>query len=308
MLMELLARFPRTYCWLPNFAFNYLAKRSRAVLSPDALQDVQAVINCSEPCKIADMRAFTDRFAPNGLRKEAAQVCYAAAEYVFAMTQTDIDRVVEPVFVDARMLEDEHRAVICTETDPQAKPIVPVGRIIPGAQIRIGADLPDGDVGEIQVRGTSLCSGYFRNGELSETKFKDGWYHTGDLGFRLGDIFFVTGRMDDLIIVRGKNIYAHDIEAIAGSVPGVKPGRAIAFGIDDKSGTQALAVAVEAIDSAERKNIQLEVNDQVGNIFGIVPADVCVVGENTLVKTTSGKISRSENKKRYLEGALVEYR
>jgi len=308
MLIELLASSPKSYCWLPNFAFNYLAKRTRITLEPDALRDVRAVINCSEPCKIADMQAFTNRFISSGLRVEAAQVCYAAAEYVFAMTQTDVDRKVEAVFVDARKLEDEHRAVVCAETDADAKPIVPVGQIVPGAQIRIGVDLPDGEVGEIQIRGPSLCSGYFRNEALSETKFRDGWYHTGDLGFRLGDVFFVTGRMDDLIIVRGKNIYAHDVEAVAGAVPGVKPGRAIAFGIDDKSGTQALAVAVEVVENAERKAVQLDVNAQIGNIFGIVPADVCVVSENTLIKTTSGKISRSENKKRYIEGSLVEYR
>lgn len=308
LLMELLARSPRSYCWLPNFAFNYLAKRARATLGPDALKDVRAMINCSEPCKITDMRAFTERFTLHGLRPEAAQVCYAAAEYVFAMTQTDISKPVVPLFVDARILEEQNRADACSETDAHAKPIVPVGHIVPGAQIRIGDSLADGAVGEIQIRGTSLCSGYFRNEDLTKTKFKDGWYHTGDLGFRLGDMFFVTGRIDDLIIVRGKNIYAHDIEAIAGSIPGVKPGRAIAFGIDDRSGTQALAVAVEAVDGSLKNDIQIKVNDQVSNIFGIVPADVCVVGENTLIKTTSGKISRSENRKRYLEGTLLNYR
>lgn len=308
LLIELLARYPRSYCWLPNFAFNYLAKRSRATLGPDALKEVRAVINCSEPCKIADMQAFTQRFISHGLRAEAVQVCYAAAEYVFAMTQTDIFQPVAPIFVNARVLEDQHRAEVCSESDAQAKPIVPVGRMVPGAQIRIGDGLREGEVGEIQIRGTSLCSGYFRNENLTKTKFKDGWYHTGDLGFKQGDIFFVTGRIDDLIIVRGKNIYAHDIEAIAGSIPGVKAGRAIAFGVDDNSGTQALAVVVEAIDGSQIKDIQLETNVHISNIFGIVPADICVVSENTLIKTTSGKISRSENKRRYLEGELVNYR
>jgi acyl-CoA synthetase (AMP-forming)/AMP-acid ligase II len=308
ILMELLASFPATYCWLPNFAFNYVAKRSRATLGPNSLLDVRAVINCSEPCKISDMRAFTDRFRENGLREQSAQVCYAAAEYVFAMTQTSLASAIEPLIINGKILEIEHRAVRCAPDNPDAKAVVPVGKVIPGAQITIDENSPDGVVGEIRIAGPSLCSGYFRNEETTRKKFRDGWYLTGDLGFKLDDTFYVTGRADDLIIVRGKNIYAHDVEAIAGNVHGVKPGRSIAFGIDDKSGTQALAVAVEATGDADAKGVQTEVNAQIRDVFGIVPADVCVVDENTLVKTTSGKISRSENRRRYLEGALVQYR
>ncbi len=303
-LISLLAENRNAYCWLPNFAFNYLAKRTRLELSADALSGVAAVINCSEPCKQDDMRAFSARFEPHGLPANAVQVCYAAAEYVFAMTQTPRGEPIEGLQVDAHILETEKRVVVAREATDRTKVIVPVGLPIEGAQVRIGDNLPDGHVGEVIIRGPSMCSGYFRNETTTAEKFVDGWYRTGDLGFWHDGILYVTGRIDDLIIVRGKNLYAHDIEELASSVAGVKPGRTTAFGIDDASGTQQLILAVEATGEVSPKSLKIEISDRINASFGIVPADIIAVRSNSLVKTTSGKISRSENRKSYLAKTL----
>lgn len=303
-LISLLAAHRNAYCWLPNFAFNYLAKRTRVELSDDALAGVAAVINCSEPCKQDDMRAFRTRFEPHGLTANAVQVCYAAAEYVFAMTQTPRGEPIEGLLVDAHILETEKRVVVAHEATDRTKVIVPVGLPIEGAEIRIGDNLPDGHVGEVIIRGPSMCSGYFRNESTTAEKFVDGWYRTGDLGFRHIGVLYVTGRIDDLIIVRGKNLYAHDIEELASSVPGVKPGRTTAFGVDDPSGTQQLILAVEATGEISPKSLKIEISDRINTNFGIVPADIIAVRSNSLVKTTSGKISRAENRKSYLAKTL----
>lgn len=303
-LISLLEKFPNAYCWLPNFAFNYLSKRTRLDLSETALASVRAVINCSEPCKQDDMRAFEARFHPHGLPLNAVQVCYAAAEYVFAITQTRRGAVIEGLLVDADVLETEKRVVMAHSATDRTKVIVPVGTPIEGAEVRIGDDLPDGHVGEVIIRGPSMCSGYFRNDETTKKKFVGGWYRTGDLGFRLNGAFYITGRIDDLVIVRGKNLYAHDIEELASGVDGVKIGRATAFGIDDSSGTQQLILVVEPDGDVAPKTLKIEISERINASFGIVPADIIVVRSNSLVKTTSGKISRAENRNRYLAKAL----
>ncbi|HBT69812.1 MAG TPA: hypothetical protein DEB63_18220 [Agrobacterium sp.] len=304
ILISLLAKYSRSYCWLPNFAFNYLAKRSRVELSDSSLEGVRAVINCSEPCKQNDMLAFINRFESHGLSASAVQVCYAAAEYVFGMTQTSFCSPLNTLVVDAHVLETENRVTLDEGQAIRSKTIVEVGKPIEGAEIRIGDNIADGIVDEIIIRGPSLCNGYFKNEETTRKKFKDGWYHTGDLGFRYDGKLYVTGRIDDLVIVRGKNIYAHDVEELASTIKGVKLGRVTAFGIDDASGTQQLILAVEATGDVAAKTMKAQLNDSINTSFGIIPADTVIVEENSLIKTTSGKISRSANQKAYLNKTI----
>lgn len=304
IMISLLARYPQAYCWLPNFAFNYLAKRSRVELTNSSLSNVRAVINCSEPCKQNDMEAFKARFEPHGLPPNAVQVCYAAAEYVFGMTQTSLAAPLTALSVDANALETENRITLTDGEGIRSKIIVEVGTPIAGAEIRIGDHAADGIVDEIIIRGPSLCNGYFKNEETTKEKFKNGWYHTGDLGFRYDGRFYVTGRIDDLVIVRGKNIYAHDVEQLASMVKGVKPGRVTAFGVEDTSGTQQLVLAVETTGDVSSKLLKAGINDSIHASFGIVPSDTIIVEENSLVKTTSGKISRSANQKAYLDRTI----
>lgn len=304
VMISLLAGCPQAYCWLPNFAFNYLAKRSRVELTESSLENVRAVINCSEPCKQNDMEAFKARFEPHGLPPNVVQVCYAAAEYVFGMTQTSFTAPLTALSVDANVLETENRITLTDGEGIRSKIIVEVGTPIAGAEIRIGDHAADGIVDEIIIRGPSLCNGYFKNEETTKEKFKNGWYHTGDLGFRYDGRFYVTGRIDDLVIVRGKNIYAHDVEQLASMVKGVKPGRVTAFGVEDTSGTQQLVLAVETTGDVSSKVLKAGINDSIHASFGIVPSDTIIVEENSLVKTTSGKISRSANQKAYLDRTI----
>ncbi|NRQ14609.1 AMP-binding protein [Ensifer sesbaniae] len=304
VLISLLEKHPNAYCWLPNFAFNYLAKRARLDLSENALSGVRAVINCSEPCKQDDMHAFETRFGPHGLPANAVQICYAAAEYVFAIAQTPRRAPITGLLVDAHILESERRVVVAHEATDRSKVIMPVGMPIEGVDIRIGDNLQDGNVGEVVIRGPSMCGGYFRNEETTKRKFVDGWYQTGDLGFKYEGVLYITGRVDDLIIVRGKNLYAHDIEQLASTIPGVKPGRTTAFGVDDASGTQQLILAVEATGEVAVRALKAEIIGRINDSFGIAPAHVVAVRANSLVKTTSGKISRSENRKNYLTRSM----
>jgi fatty-acyl-CoA synthase len=302
-IIDLMVATPNSFVWLPNFAFAYLAQRGRIPAAPDALANVKAVINCSEPCKEQAMDAFYDRFSPAGLSRSSVRVCYAMAEYVFAVTQTASGK--PPVLaVDRTALETRREVLLASYDNAQTQRIASVGKPINGAQVRIDAAQGEA-VGEICIAGPSLCAGYYRNVELSARKFRGGWYHSGDLGFLWEGELYVTGRADDLIIVRGRNIYAHDIEDILTHLPGVKAGRAVAFGIDNaKAGTQDLVVMAETAADAVPADIERHAREAILATFGVSPTAIRLVGLNRLVKTSSGKISRSENRAHFLARTL----
>jgi acyl-CoA synthetase (AMP-forming)/AMP-acid ligase II len=184
------------------------------------------------------------------------------------------------------------------------------GKPILGVRVRIvdatRQDLQEGVVGEIAVAGDSLFSGYFKLPDETTASLDQGWYYTGDLGLLNEGELYVTGRKKDLIIVRGRNFYAHEIEHLVGGLPGMKPGRAVAFGAyRDESGTEDAIVVAEATDFAElddraRSRRSVEVKRRIKAALDLDLYSVKLVAPGWLVKTTSGKISRLDNKQKYL--------
>jgi acyl-CoA synthetase (AMP-forming)/AMP-acid ligase II len=293
---------PYAVAWMPNFAFSYLAQRYRRSKKQIRLDRVHAIINCSEPCKAPDMNRFVEVFASFGLPATAVRVCYAMAENVFAVTQTP-ERPFKSLSVDRNAFSIEGKIVPCEGSDDGSITFVSVGKPISSTQVRIGGSAKPGDVGEIEISGSSLCSGYYANAELTREKFADGWYRTGDYGFFDGDELYVTGRKDDVIIVRGRNIYAHDVEEIVNSLGRTRAGRCVTIGLDDATGTQQMIIIAESNGIVD-ESVVPTINKKIVESIGVSPRDIVIVDRNTLVKTSSGKISRSENAARYVAGRL----
>jgi fatty-acyl-CoA synthase len=145
-----------------------------------------------------------------------------------------------------------------------------LGHPLPGLKMRIcdpqtGAELAEREVGELQISGTSLTTGYYKRPDLNAALLKDGWLRTGDLGYFVTPPggsrpeLVICGRIKDVIIIAGRNIYPEDIERAAGAVEGVRPGNVIAFGIDGSKGKETVVVVAEVKgDNFEeiRKNIR----------------------------------------------------
>jgi acyl-CoA synthetase (AMP-forming)/AMP-acid ligase II len=307
-LFEMIRRHRATLVWLPNFAYQHLVR----AIDPEQVHDlssVRAFIDCSEPCKPSTMTAFLDAFARWGVRAEALKACYAMAENCFAVTQTPPSRPPLYLSADAERLSKDGRLAPATAGAPAIE-LMSTGRPIAGVGVRIvddkRRDLPEGVVGEIAVAGDSLFSGYFKLPQETAASLGEGWYYTGDLGMLSEGELYVTGRKKDLIIVRGRNFYAHDIEHLVAGVEGLKPGRAVAFGVyRDESGTEEAVVVAEAADYAELEDKALrrrsvEVKQRIKAALDLDLYSVKLVAPGWLVKTTSGKISRSENKQKYL--------
>jgi acyl-CoA synthetase (AMP-forming)/AMP-acid ligase II len=290
LLLRALHEHGGTLCWLPNFAYSHCARRILdREMTGASLSRVRAFVNCSEPVLEASQRQFLERFAPIGARPGQLAVSYAMAENVFAVTQTPIGR---PPRVDV---------------GDAGTTYVSCGPPIPGTEVRIEGGAPERQVGEIQVRSGCMLSGYHGRPDLDAGLFEDGWYRTGDLGYLAAGELYVVGRKKDLIIVAGKNLHPHDLEAVVNSVAGVHPGRAVVFGVPDMDeGTELVAVVaeVESEDPAVRKAIGGAIRGALAARIGVVASYVHLVGPKWLLKTSSGKIARAANREKWLvEGA-----
>ncbi len=302
LFLEAIERFGGTHAWLPNFAFLHLARRIPRKKTW-ALQSVIALISCSEPCKAAAFDAFLARFGDEGITAETLQTCYAMAETVFAVSQSDLARPVRRLAVDPACINTLGPVL---PPPPGAAPLTLLsnGKPIDGCTVgvlRDGQFLGERELGELAIRADYMFSGYHNNPAATEAAFHDGWYRTGDIGFLDQNEVFVVGRTKDIIIINGKNVFVHDIEAAVSRVTGVKPGRAVAFGrYSEKSGSELLIVVAER-DGATipDHDIQRDINRAVVEEVGVPCSDIRVVEPGWLVKTTSGKTSRSENAVKY---------
>ena len=288
-----------TLVWQPNFAFQHLCRAVRASTDHD-LSGVRAWINCSEPCRAETFEQFAQRFAPIGVRLEQLQVCYAMAETVFAVSQSRPGRPNTEITVDADVLRETGRV----QRAHHGQRFLSAGSVIDGLTVRItnadGEDLPDAHVGVITIAGDCLFEGYHRQPLETAKKLRDGWYRTGDLGFLLDGELYLTGRENDLIIVHGKNYYAHELEFLLNQIPGLHPGRNVAAGwFRAEVGSEDVIIIAES-DTSDPTELARAIRNRLQDEAGLHPYDVRIVPPGWLIKTTSGKIARGANLDRYL--------
>jgi len=306
-LLQAVSRYQGTLTWLPNFAFNFCAQKIRdRDLAGINLSTWRAVINCSEPIHASSHQQFIERFAPYGFLPQAIATSYAMAENVFAVTQGGIE---SPVVLDPvqRRKFMTQKVAAPASPDDEAFIIVSSGRPIDGTRIKVidtkGHHLPDRIIGEIAIQSNCMLSDYFNRSDLTQKAFLEGWFLTGDLGYIADEELFVTGRMKDLIIVGGKNIYPQDLERLAGEVPGVHAGRVVAFGVfSEEAGTEEVVLLAEADadQPLQRQSIADQIRSNVNQGSDIVLRYIEVLDRGWLLKTSSGKIARGANREKYL--------
>ena len=304
-LFEVIEQQHATHVWLPNFAFRHLERAVRRTDRTWTLDSVKAWVNCSEPCKPEAFAAFLARYADHGVTVESLTCCYAMAETVFAVTQSFPGAPVTTRHVATVGFGEIGEAVVTCPSGDGSTSVLGCGVPIAGCQVRIGgADGQDGIYGEIEVSADFLFDGYFRAPERTAMALKGGWYQTGDIGFIDSGELFVCGRLDDRIIVGGRNLYAHQIEQLIASVPGVAPGRVVAMGIyHPDTGSERLVIAAEI--SGEPGAIAKMIIQALNTSLGLRPADIRLFSDRRIIKTTSGKVDRKRNRERYLSGGFA---
>ncbi|MBI5957976.1 MAG: AMP-binding protein, partial [Chloroflexi bacterium] len=312
ILLRTIHDYKGTLCWLPNFSYNFLATRIRkSALDGLDLSSLRAVINCSEPVRHDSHVTFAERFTEYGLAPLALQTCYAMAENTFAVTQSEIGAAPVVDEISRDLIMTQRRAQPLNGSSAPSMTMVSCGQAIPNTEIRIvdaeRRDLPERYVGEIALRSDCMLTGYYHRADATGEAMQDGWYFTGDYGYLADGELFITGRKKDLIIVAGKNIYPQDIENILNDIPGVHPGRTVAFGVlNEQLGTEDIAVIgeVETEDPDELDQIKREIRGRIAQTTDVMAHYVHLVGPNWLLKTSSGKIARGANKDKFIKEVI----
>jgi acyl-CoA synthetase (AMP-forming)/AMP-acid ligase II len=293
----------------PNFAYGLCVRRVRPEeRSKLDLSSWRLALNGAEQVSLRTLIDFERAFAVSGFRPSAMLPVYGLAEASVAVSFHRPDEPVRYEVVDRQALAGG-RAVPARGKGSVA--LVSVGSAIPGHEVVVLDDharpLGPGEVGHIVVRGPSVMRGYFANSEATRAVKRGGWLWTGDLGYLSSGELFITGRAKDLIIVRGRNHYAEDVERVVERLPGVRSGTAVAFSVYDDDKATDLAVLVAETRIAERA-AQLalveRVSERVAHDCGLTLDEVVLVGPGTIPKTSSGKRQRGLCRDLYLKGAL----
>ncbi len=297
---RLIDKYKGTMTAAPNFAYNLLAKRLRRQATPGQfdLSSLRWALSGAEQVEPADVEDLLDAGKPFGLRPEAILPAYGMAETTVAVSFTECGAGLVVDEVDADLLAILHRAV--PSTGGKTRRLATLGRLLAGMEVRIvdeyDALLPHRGVGVIQVRGESVSEGYTTVAGFVSALDDQGWYDTGDLGYLTEtDNVVVCGRVKDVIVMAGRNIYPTDIERAAARVAGVRPGCVVAVRLDAGRSRESFAVAVESAawqDPTEVRRIEHQVVHEVVGEVDVRPRSVVVLEPGMIPKTPSGKLRR----------------
>ncbi len=305
----------------PNFAYELVTRRvSEAQLAELDLSSLRVALNGAEPVSVPVMEAFTRRFAAAGLRPEAVSPCYGLAEATLLVTGTPQTRGPLTFAADADGVE--RGEVRAARPGDAVRHLVSSGRTAAGTTVRVvdpatGEVLPDGTVGEVWVSGPGVAAGYWRDPARTAETFgartacgQEDFLRTGDLGCLLDGELYVTGRIKDLVIVHGRNLYPQDIEQSVATVhPALTPGAAAVFAL----GTHPEQVVVvqeirpRQLAGADPAELADAVTSHVRHAYQVPRASTVLVAPGTVERTTSGKIQRARMRELYLADALTAF-
>ncbi|WP_051971276.1 AMP-binding protein [Massilia sp. 9096] len=333
--LEAITRYRGTCAGAPNFGWDYCAAKIRDEHKAGLdLSSLSVAYNGSEPIRAATLRAFVDAFAAQGMRESALFPCYGMAETTLFVSggprgRGPLVRTVSKSLLEGNQIRDAQPG------DPDAREIVSSGRIGLSTRVRVvdpETSLPVSShrVGEIWVAGPSVARGYWHRLEQTEATFGatlangngERWLRTGDLGFLRDGELFITGRLKDLVIINGRNVYPQDIEeVIEQAIDFIEPNMCAAFSVEI-GGQERLAIVAEANRSLVRAAQQIEkelghdeymarfeatvqhIRTVIAQQFDVAVASIVFVKPGAFPRTTSGKVQRGRARELALHGEL----
>ena len=291
----------------PNFSYA-LAARAMTRMTELDLSSWRVALNGAEPVDPQNVDAFVRAGASHGLDPRAVFCAFGMAEATLAVAFPEPLSGMRTDIVDRRVLETDRYASAVSETNDNARRFAILGRPVDGLELRIvdtdsGAVMGEREVGELQISGASVTPGYFRRADATAASFDGAWLRTGDLAYLVNGELVVCGRMKDVIIVGGRNVWPEDIERSVATIDGVRAGNVIAFGVEGRRGKEVIAVVAE-VKADDPETVRSSIAERVRATIGIPAAWVVLVRPGSLPKTSSGKLQRSLCRERLLVGAL----
>jgi fatty-acyl-CoA synthase len=306
--LEALSQYRGTISFAPNFAYELCLRRVKPSQIGTLDLSNWRVAGCgAEPVRADTLRAFGERFAQTGFKASSFVPSYGLAEHSLAVTFCHQGLKVDSL--DPGRLVRESRAVPIADRRASSVRLVSCGRPFPEHDVKIvdedGRRLPDRYVGRIVVRGPSVMAGYFEDPVATADTLRDGWLHTGDLGYLAGGELFVCGRTKDLIIRHGRKYHPPDLELAIGDLRGIRPAGVVVFGINHPDEADEVVAVVEARASMTPEDIIDHVRRRVRETAGLELDRVIIAPPGTIPHTTSGKVRRAEMRARFQAGTLL---
>jgi len=296
----------------PNFAYELCLKRvNDEQLEGLDLSSMRFMANGAEPVSPDTIERFAARFGRYGFDPRAMAPVYGLAEATVGLCCPPpgrgplIDRIRRDPFVR------QGRALPAAPEDPNPLRFAACGRPLPGHQVRVvdetGLELGERAEGRLEFKGPSATRGYFRNPQQSERLLHGEWLDTGDRAYVAEGDVYLTGRVKDIIIRGGRNIYPHELEEAVGALASVRKGCVAVFGSPDpRSGTERLVVIAETRETAPAAHeaVRESIVRLTVDVLGEPPDEVVLAPIHTVLKTSSGKLRRSACRELY-EAGLV---
>jgi fatty-acyl-CoA synthase len=318
--MQWLSDYRATATAGPNFSW-VLATRALKRMEGLDLSRLTVALSGAEPVDPKAVEAFVAEASRFGFTAGGMFPAFGMAEVAIGGTFPPRHRGLVTDTVDRVVLETQRVAKPIEVHDPDeigftARQLPLLGTPVPGLEMKVVdpetyEELPERHVGELLLRGTSVTPGYYKRPDATAALFRDGWLCTGDLAYVLDGELVLCGRIKDVIIVGGRNVFPEDIERAVGPLDGVRAGNVIAFGMEGYKGKESVVVVAEvrvSDTSGGLDEIRERIHHRTLEVCGLPPRDVMLVTPGTLPKTSSGKLQRAKCREEYLneELALVD--
>lgn len=319
--LKAISKYKCTISGAPNFAYELCAEKiPDEELDGLDLTNWNVAFNGAEPIRPETLSKFTKKFSRCGFQHEMHYPCYGMAETTLIVTGCHHQRSPRIKRFDRKALDDQ-KVIPVDEGHPLARSLVSSGNALEGTFVKIVCpdsfrELGNNQIGEIWVQTPSVGKGYWRNEAETKTTFHarladqeaaGEFLRTGDLGFLDDDELFVTGRLKDLIIIRGVNKYPQDIEAaVENSSPRLRRAGAAAFAVDHDNGERLIVVCeVERGQNKVWSDVLQSVRSSVVSEHDLPPDAVILVRSGSVPKTSSGKVQRKFCRQQFLDGKLL---
>jgi acyl-CoA synthetase (AMP-forming)/AMP-acid ligase II len=318
--LEAITNLRGTHSSAPNFFFDICSKTIPDTAGQKLdLSSLRACATGAETVRHRTLHRFHETFAPCGLRPDAIQPGYGLAEFTLTVSSMETGRTPKAVYLDSAGYE-KGKVVLVEQERPFARSFVSCGWTHVGSDIRIvdpqsRRECKSDEIGEIWVSGSNATQGYWANPDATRTTMgaylRSGsgpFLRTGDLGFVIDRDLYIAGRLKDLIVIRGRNLYPHDIEAtVEETLPEVRGGRCCAFSIDQEEG-EGLVIVAE-VDRVERRKFDAaggfaRLRNAISSEYSAELYDAVFVQTGTFPLTSSGKVQRRRACQEYLQGKL----
>ncbi len=296
---ELITKYSGTHTAAPNFAYALAAKALQHAQGLD-LSTLRFALNGAEPIDVPAVQGFLAAGARFGLPSTSMIPAYGMAETTLGVSIQHTGQQLRIDVLDAISLEHQRLAVPAGPESTGTRSFPTLGPPLDGIEVQVRDDLGDvrgeREVGTLFIRGEAVTDRYLTMDGEVPTQAADGWLDTGDIGYLVDGEVVVCGRVKDVIIMGGRNIYPTDIERVAATVEGVRAGNAIAVRWSTSGGRESFAIAVEsrsADDGDVAAAIAKAVRAAVTAAIGARPSQVVVLPVGSLPKTPSGKLKRA---------------